>query len=108
MTTFAQAHEIAKSAHRRQLEIYSASESPTRWFFFFGAREACERRRNRPLDSSELKPRGKGRPRIRLFFDKASPLSSALDVTATIACDMCGRRTNCRRLIVILEFDLAL
>lgn len=37
MTTFAQAHEIAKALIGDNLEIYSASESPTRWFFF-GAR----------------------------------------------------------------------
>ncbi len=37
MTTFAQAHEIAKALIGDNSEIYSASESAARWFFF-GAR----------------------------------------------------------------------
>lgn len=38
MTTFAQAYEIAKALIGDNMEIYSASESTARWFFFFGAR----------------------------------------------------------------------
>ncbi len=36
--TLAQAYETATSTLEDGLEIYSASESPARWFFFFGAR----------------------------------------------------------------------
>lgn len=37
-TTLAQAYETAKSALGDGLEIYSASQSTARWFFFFGTR----------------------------------------------------------------------